>query len=282
MIHFVVGPTATGKSQWSLEQAVKVRGIIVNADSLQVFKFMDIGTAKPSNEDRQLVPHHLFDVCYPNERFTAGDYRRAALSVLEDQVKKGYENIFVVGGSGFYLQALEYGMFEAPEISEATKLITQDFVDRGVARQELEKVDPESFLELEANDLYRIRRALEVTLEAKVPLSQLKRDFKPFPFPYPYKKVGFLPDREIIRERVKMRTEKMLQMGLVDEVKNLISMGFEKTKPLESVGYLQCVKFLRGELDRSKLSDEIVMATMQLVKKQTTWFRRDSQIQWMP
>jgi len=295
VITFVVGPTASGKSDFAIKEAQRQNGIIVNADSVQIYKHLDIGSAKPSAADRLLVPHYLYDIVLPNEDFTAGDFRRAALEVIE---KNKNRPIFFVGGSGFYIQALEKGMYELPKISADKKseiLLTLDKWQSAEALySELGLRDPVAAKRLSPNDAYRVRRALEIILTTGRKMTEIEDEFKlhskRLADDYEVKKIGFKVPRTVLRQRVTDRTRIMLKNGFLDEVRGLIDKGFAQTKALHSVGYRECVAYLAGQqkserfvaerLATERLVSEIVTSTMQLAKKQMTWFRRDPDIEW--
>ncbi len=279
---FILGPTATGKSQLALKLAQKFAGAILNCDSLQTYQRLDIGTAKPPVAERQIVPHFFFDEVKVGDVLTAGDFRRIALSHLAAQLPK--QMMFAVGGSGFYIQALEKGMFEVAKPSvEAERAVRAKLDERGpeFMYKELERLDPEYAAELSPNDTYRVTRALIVIADSGRKMSDLRKNFVPQKFPYRYIKLGLSLDREELLPRVRARTQKMLQDGLLAEVEKLLSDGLGDWPPLQSVGYKECVEHLRGRLPREQLEAQIVEKTMQLAKKQRTWFKRDAEIHWL-
>lgn len=283
---FIVGPTGTGKSDFAVAAAGEKNAVIFNIDSVQTFQHVLIGAAKPTREMREKVPHFLFDIVEPPHALTAGDYRRLALPLLEEKISQ--HHVFFVGGSGFYVQALEHGMFEVPEVPKAViEELERDMKEKGneVLWRELKERDPESAQKIHMNDSYRIKRALSLIRAHGFSISEARRAFESSPenklsHRYRLRKVGLNLPRERLRERVTLRTRKMLELGLVDEVKGLLQMGLEDWAPLKSVGYVETVKYLRGELPESALVDEIVKSTMALAKRQVTWFKRDPEIRW--
>jgi tRNA dimethylallyltransferase len=278
---FVVGPTATGKSRVGLELAQHFSGAILNCDSLQVYQRLDIGTAKPSREEQKLVPHYLFDVLQAGDVLTAGDFRKLALA----EMTRAKENmIFAVGGSGFYIQALEKGMFEVEKADpEVDRRVRERLAQEGleVLYEELKTVDPETAEELSPNDAYRIVRALVVYQGSGRKMSHLRASFKPQPFPYPYLKIGLNFEREELLPRVRGRVQDMLKAGFLEEVRALLKDGLGLWPALHSVGYKECVDVLEGRLAEASLEHQIVEKTMQLAKKQRTWFKRDPNIHWL-
>ncbi len=282
MITFVVGPTGAGKSAWALNQAERVNAIIVNADSIQVYKYFDLGSAKPTVADRARAQHELYDLVLPDQEFTAGDYRREALAVIERE----YHNreIFVVGGSGFYIQALENGMYDIPKVNDEIRTQVRQWEANRELWPQLERIDPASARKLSPNDHYRLRRALEGSLATGRPWSEVAQNLKQNPnrlaARYDVRKVGLTVERSRLRARIVERTAAMLTYGLIDEAKSLVNQGYRDTRPFNSVGYFECKEYLAGRLSRDRLAEAIVISTMQLAKKQMTWFRRDNAITW--
>ena len=282
-IVFVLGPTASGKSDWALKEAKKNAGVILNADSIQIYRDIHIGAAKPSLEDQKTVPHFLYDQVPLDLPFTAGDYRRLALKVIEEQVPKA--PVYIVGGSGFYIQALDKGMFEVGEVSDSVTKEVESFTSNQEVWERLKELDPETAQGLSVSDSYRIRRALELVLNEKKTMREIKTQFaktqKSLSEKYTVKKIGFNVNRDELRRRVEKRTSEMLKNGLLDEVRTLIKKGYQNTKALRSVGYAECVQCLSGELEQDQLQGAIIISTMQLAKRQMTWFRRDTEIDWL-
>lgn len=278
---FIVGPTASGKSALALRAAQEFKGVILNADSVQTYQRLNVGAAKPTAAEQRLVPHKLFDVLRPGEVLTAGDYRKMALQVLEKELAQ--HPVFAVGGSGFYIQALERGMFEVEKSSpEIEAQVRQDLAERGLPKMydELKKRDPEYAEKVSSQDTYRILRALVIIRERNISVSELRKQFKPISLPYHTLKMALHCPRDILKRRIELRTSQMLKDGLLDEVKALVIDGYSDWPPLTSVGYWQCLKFLKGELDLNELAPQISEKTMQLAKKQMTWFRRDKSLKW--
>lgn len=279
----IVGPTASGKSALALELARQYGGAILNCDSLQTYQRLDIGTAKPSSEERALVPHFMFDYMKPGSFLTAGDFRKEALEILNRELPKRI--VFGVGGSGFYIQALEKGMFDSGKASpETEKAVREEMSKRGAKLmfEELTRLDPEYAQDISPNDEYRLTRALIVIRDTGRKLSDLRREFVPEKLPFPLLKLGLAPSREELAPRVQKRTQMMLQAGLVDEVQALVKEGFAEWPALQSVGYKETLAHLAGEIDLARLEFLINEKTLQLAKKQKTWFKRDPEIHWLP
>ncbi len=283
-VTFIVGPTASGKTQLSVQLA-KVLGesLVVNCDSVQTYDGLQIGSARPTPQEMQSVPHELFGYVPVGESLTAGQYRRDFFSLLQ-KVKDQYENIFVVGGTGFYFQALEKGMFDAPsapaEMKDEIERELQTLEGFQKLYQELQAADPEAANRIHKNDHYRLGRAIEVLRITGRPLSQLEKEFQPQTFPFPLKKLGIWATRQDLESVVQQRTEKMLQQGLIQETERYFHL--KDWSPLSSVGYKEVMQYLNGEILYQDLSEKISISTLQLAKKQRTWFQRDSQIRWYP
>ncbi len=281
---FVVGTTASGKSDWALKLAQEFRGVIVNCDSVQVYKHLDIGAAKPTAQERALVPHYLFDYVLPPQEMTAGVYSRDfhdCLRSLSDDAP-----VFVVGGTGFYFMAIEKGMYPVTTIPEKIQAdVAAEIAQPGGAEklhQELMTIDPEYGAKIHVTDPYRIGRAIELIRTQGKSVTQIQKEFseKQTPFPYPLLKVGPAWDREKLRLRIQQRTQKMLQLGLVDEVRGLLDQGLVSWAPMSSVGYKETQKYLAGQMNENELFEEVVKNTSQLAKRQRTWFQRDQDIHW--
>jgi tRNA dimethylallyltransferase len=291
---FVVGPTACGKSDFAVEASeARARAghrapEIINCDSIQFYEGLDIGAAKPSAELLKRAHHHLIGHIEKGKVQTAGDFRRAALAFLESS---SCEEFLVVGGSGFYVQALEKGMYDVPEIPEHIRSnVEKDLAEKGLAalHDELKKRDPEAARKIQPADRYRTLRSLEILrFESSgqnhgQTLSEIRARFEKTRAPAPFRvsKIGIFLPRDILRARVTLRTQNMLRNGLIEEVEFLRSKGLNDWPPLSSVGYKEVQDFLDGRLPRPELEQQIITSTMQLAKRQMTWFKRDPEIRW--
>lgn len=281
---FVVGSTATGKSEWALRLAQEFGGVIVNCDSVQVYKKLDIGAAKPTREEQSLVKHYLLDYVSPPQEMTAGQYTRDFFDVME-QIPEGVP-VFVVGGTGFYFMAIEKGMYPVlPVPPEIQKAVADELSKPGGAEllhRELLEKDPEYGAKIHLADHYRIGRAIELIRSQGKSVTEIQAEFAASQsrFPYPLLKIGPLWDRDVLSERIHQRTRKMLERGLVQEVRGLLDEGLESWAPMSSVGYKETIAFLQGQLDEVGLFEEISKNTRQLAKRQRTWFQRDKDIHW--
>lgn len=275
----VIGPTATGKSEWALRQAIQYGGSIVNADSIQFYQGLEIGSAAPDEAQKKKVPHYLYSYLkYPAE-MTAGQFLRDFYNLLE--IEKPRFPLFVVGGSGFYLQALEKGMYDLdpapPELRERLEYRLKTEGAR-LLHQELLSADPLSKIHI--NDHFRLIRALEILQSTGRAPSQYKQQPAKNALPFPVLKIGFDFDKNTLLERVALRTEKMLAGGLIAEVEAALEIAPPTWAPLESVGYRETVEYIKSSQSQDWLRTEIIKNTMQLIKKQKTWFKRDNSVLW--
>lgn len=282
---FVVGPTASGKSQLAMQLAKKFNGSIINIDSVQFYEGLIVGSAAPSEDEKKQVPHYLFSYVKAPQEMTAGQYIRDFYELIESG--KAISPLFVVGGTGFYVQALEKGMYDLPEVSEEIKKeVLSDFETFGAEKMfaELKSFDPET--ELHPNDHYRVGRALEVKRAFNLKMSEFKNaaaSENKNKLPYASMKIGLTfetNDKEKFTNRVYQRTLKMLDEGIIEETKHFLNEGFTSWAPLSSVGYHETKEYLQGRIKREELPQAITQATMKLVKKQKTWFKRDEAILW--
>jgi tRNA dimethylallyltransferase len=280
---FVVGTTASGKSHWASEWAKQFSGAVINCDSVQLYRSLDIGAAKPTPAERAVVPHYLYDYVDEGVTMTAGNYARDFFACAESLRERC---AFVVGGTGFYFQAIENGMYPVrktpPEIqSEIAEILK---TPEGAAKlyEEFRERDPEAAEKIHARDHYRLGRAMELIRAEGKSVTEIQKEFaaKRTPFPYPLLKVGLAWDREVLRTRVAARTEAMLQSGLVEEVRGLLDRGLGGWSALQSVGYREVLQALEEKRDREWLRSEISKNTMALAKRQRTWFQRDENIRW--
>jgi tRNA dimethylallyltransferase len=282
-IVIVLGPTAVGKSEVALHLAKSLNGEIVNADSQQVYRLMDIGTGKPSKADRERIRHHLVDIVAPNEEFNAALFRRLATESIRQIHARG-RNVIVCGGTGLYLKALTRGLFEGPgQDPEVRQALEQEITANGVASlyQRLERIDPTVGSSIHPNDRQRIVRALEVYRLTGRPLSEWQKEHGFQENPFEIFKIGLLRERAELYNFINLRCERMIEEGLLEEIRGLVERGFDlDLKPLRSVGYRQMGQVLRATQSMNDAIEEMKQETRHLAKRQLTWFRRDDEIRW--
>ncbi len=279
----IVGPTASGKSALALRLARARRGEIVSCDSLQVYRGLDIGSAKAPPEERAEVKHHLIDVADPGMVFSAAEYARLARVALDAVRSRGHLPI-VAGGTGLYLRALLVGLFEGPPRDEALRRRLEALCDRfGDPRVHrlLGRVDPEAAARINPRDRVRVVRALEVFRATGRPLSEQQRQGAEPLRGYATLVVGLDPGRAALRVAIEARTRQMLAQGLIDEVRGLLEGGLPPlARPLQAIGYRQALAVLQGELTLDEAERAIVTATLRFAKRQMTWFRHQAEVRW--
>ncbi len=283
----VSGPTASGKTDISIELAKKFGGEIVNFDSLLLYKEILIGTAKPTQEEQQNIPHHMLDVRSISNPMNAADYARVALPLVQDLLSQN-KIVYLVGGSGFYLQALLKGMYDSPTTPQEITLKSDELYEReGIQPflKILKENDPKTFERYHENDHYRIRRAVEHWWANGTPLSREreKKDqsntqmSEPSAHGWDVLHIYLdLPKEEHLKI-IEKRTERMLSAGLIKEVQDLLSAGFSgEEKPLQSIGYKEILDFHSGMIKTiEECRERIIISTRQLAKSQRTWFKKD-------
>jgi tRNA dimethylallyltransferase len=279
----ILGPTASGKTALSLHVAEQLQGEIVSCDSVAIYRDFEIGTAKPSKEERDRVPHHLIDIAGPEELVTAGDYSRRARQAIDDIAARGRLPI-VVGGSGLYLRALIDGLFAGPPRSEDLRSrLRERAAERGndYLHKLLRRIDPAAARAIHSNDVPKVMRALEVSISARAPMSGLWQQGRDALRGFRVLRVGLNPDREALYARINHRAQEMFSAGLLDETRMLIDRYGRSVWPLSSLGYKQAMQHLRGELS----FEQAVIAAQQghrnYAKRQMTWFRRESEVHWI-
>jgi tRNA dimethylallyltransferase len=282
-IILIAGPTAVGKTALSLDLATRLGTEIINADSMQVYRYMDIGTAKPTARERAVVVHHLLDVVNPDQPFDAAGYVHLASPVLAELHRLGRTPL-IVGGTGLYMKVLTRGICEAiPGDPEVRKQLAREEEERGLLdlHGELAHVDPAMGSRLHPHDRQRILRALEVFRLSGKPLSQWQAEHCFGESPYRTIKVFLFREREELYERINRRVLVMMEHGFAEEVRSLLQMGFgPDLKPMQSLGYKQMVRYLAGECSLDQAISEIQRETRRYAKRQITWFRSDPEFKW--
>jgi len=277
----IVGPTASGKSELGLRVARQADGEIVNADALQVYRGLDVGTAKPTPEERREVPHHLIDVLDPEERFSAGEFARRGRQAIEEVRGRGRLPI-VVGGSGFYLQALFEGLSPLPPSDpELRRELSRRAAEEGpeAVHAVLAAVDPATARRLAPADVQRVVRALEVAITTGRPLSRWIAERPAGEDPLPAVRVALTLPRTLLYDRIAARVARMLTQGWVEEVRDLLDRGVDPEAPaFQAIGYRQMVRFVREEWSLDEAVADTVRATRRFAKRQLTWFRNEADV----
>ena len=279
----ILGPTGSGKTALSLAMAEKLLGEIVNCDSVAMYRDFNIGTAKPTPEERVRAPHHLFDFVDPNQYMTAGEYARLARQTLGEISARGHLPI-VVGGTGLYLRALLEGLFPGPQRSEELReRLRERAAARGSAHLHriLIRLDREAAEKIHPNDAPKLIRAIEVCLGSRSKMTELWREGREPLQGFRILRLGLDPDRGALYARINERAEEMFASGLVEETESLRERFGAATRALASLGYKQAMQLLNGELTRDQAIQAAQQAHRNYAKRQMTWFRREPDVVWL-
>jgi tRNA dimethylallyltransferase len=279
----ILGPTASGKTALSLHVAERLQGEIISCDSVAVYRELEIGTAKPSQQERWRVAHHQVDIAGPQELVTAGDYSRLARQAIADISARGHLPI-VVGGSGLYLRALLEGLFAGPPRSEELRSrLRERAAERGsdYLHKLLRRIDPAAAQTIHANDVPKVVRALEVSLSARAPMTNLWRQGRDALQGYRILRIGLNPDREALYARINQRAREMFSAGLLEETRMLADQYGPAICPLNSLGYKQAMQHLNGELSLEQAIIAAQQGHRNYAKRQMTWFRREPEVHWI-
>ncbi len=280
----VVGPTASGKSALGVWLAEQFGGEVLACDSTQLYRGFDIGTAKPGQAERRGVPHHLIDALTPSEEATAGGYRQMALAALEDLRSRGRLPVLTVG-TGLYLRALLEGLAEVPQRSEELRERLRASAEEhapGYLHRLLKRLDPEAAGKIAAADAQKLIRAVEVCVLARRPVSEVHRLGRTPLEGWRALKIGLMPPREALYERIHARTDAMLAAGWMEEVRGLMDSGLpENAKPFDFIGYRELREVLRGKKKIEEARAAIQLATRRYAKRQLTWFRKEPGVHWL-
>ncbi|KAF2956794.1 tRNA (adenosine(37)-N6)-dimethylallyltransferase MiaA [Marinitoga sp. 38H-ov] len=278
-IPVILGPTAVGKTGILTELGNEYE--VVSCDSRQIYKYMNIGTAKPTNEEQQKIKHHLIDFVEPDQYYNAYMYRLDALKAIEDILNRGKIPI-ISGGTGLYFDAVYKGFFESPSsLTLRSYLRKLENSQPGIIREILKDVDPESYLRIHQNDLKRSIRALEIYIVSGKRMSDLIKNHK-IESKYDFNIIILDRDRTELHERINLRVEKMISDGLIDEVKNLIDMGYNKNlNSLNTIGYIEVLEYIEGKYDYEKMIHLIKRNTRRYARRQIIYFRGYENATWI-
>ncbi|MDY0131409.1 MAG: tRNA (adenosine(37)-N6)-dimethylallyltransferase MiaA [Desulforegulaceae bacterium] len=281
-IVIICGPTGIGKTSMTIELFSKFPSIVVSADSMQVYKLMDIGTAKPSLQENKKAFHHLTDICFPNDDFNAGKFVEKADALIQKAHSKGKISI-IAGGTGLYIKALTEGIFRS---KPADKKIIESLYEKekihgkGHLKKLLSIHDPEAGLKIHENDIFRLARALECFFSTGQKISQLRKEdnYKK----YQVLKIGLYMERSLLYKRIESRVDQMMEDGFLEEVKKLRNLGYSpELKSMNSLGYKHMNLFIDKELSFDEAVELMKRDTRRYAKRQLTWFRRDNEINWL-
>lgn len=280
----LIGPTCVGKTNVGMALAQRLGAEIISADSRQIYRYMNIGTAKPTVAEQQAVRHHMIDIINPGERFSAGEYARQAGTLITGLQQQGTTPL-IVGGAGLYVQAMMGGLFHAPDIpSEVRQHLKEQFQEQATDKlyHTLKTVDPEASTRIHPNDRQRIERALEVYEATGIPLTGWHRKNKPTKPDWSLRLIGLKRNREELYKRIDRRVDQMIELGLVEEVHRLLDLGYnEETHALKTFGYAEILDYIKGHLPLQETVYKIRQQTRRYAKRQLTWFRNREKILWV-
>ena len=280
----ICGPTASGKTKLSIELAKKLDGEIVSADSMQIYKDMTIGTAKPTIEEMQGIKHYLIDCVYPTERYSVARYKKEAIGAIDEIIQKGKIPI-IVGGTGLYVNSLIYGIeYDEIEIDlEYRKELEKIAEEKGLQflYEEAKKIDEEATNKISSNDRKRICRILEIYHSTGKTKTELEIESRKNGPKYNYIVFGIDMEREMLYDRINKRVDIMLEDGLIKEVEDILAKYNEFPTAMQGLGYKEVVEFLNGDISKEEMVEKLKMETRRYAKRQLTWFRANKNIIWL-
>ena len=281
-IYCIIGPTGIGKTAYAIHLAQQINAEIISADAYQVYKHMDIGTAKPTKKELALVPHHLIDIKYPNDDYSLHDF----LSLSEKIIKKLRQKnkaIILCGGTALFIHAFLYS-YSLPKAASDPKIRTQllkDYDEKGkdYLWNKLNKIDPDSAVSIHPNNKHHLVRALEIyTISNKKPSEQKQKSET---IRTDTKIIGLTSSKEVVKERIDLRVNKMIKDGFIQEVQELLDSGVSiEAQSFKALGYLQVFNYIKGSILKEEMVDYIKMLTKKFSKRQMTWFKRIDHVDW--
>ena len=283
-IVIICGPTGIGKTSVAIDIACAVNGEIISADSMQIYRYMDIGTAKPTPEEQSRVRHHIVDIVDPDENFDAAKFSKRAHEKIVELYNSGIVPL-VVGGTGLYIKAAVHGLFDAEAVNlDIRKRLKKEssISGSGLLHKRLAACDPDAADKIHPNDTYRIIRALEMVEATGKPISEHQVDHGFMEKRYRVIKIGLSMERKALYDRINQRVDVMIEKGLVDEVKDLLNKGYsENLKSMQSIGYRHIVDFIKKRLSWDETVRTLKRDSRRYAKRQMTWFKADPEIVWL-
>lgn len=280
----ICGPTASGKTALSIELAKKINGEIVSCDSMQIYKDMDIGTAKPTIEEMQGIKHYMLDFVSPDERYSVADYKKQAKQAIREIIEKGKVPI-VVGGTGLYVDSLIYEIeYQDIEFDEKyRKQLEERSKKEGleVLYNEAKKIDPEAIIKISPNDKKRILRILEIYNATGKNKTEQEKESRKNEVEFDYKVYAISWDREKLYDRINQRVDIMIDQGLIEEVQKIYSKYNKFPTAMQGLGYKEVLEYLEGKCNKQEMIDKIKQETRRYAKRQLTWFRKNKQTIWL-
>lgn len=281
----IAGPTASGKTSLSIKLAKQINGEIISADSMQIYKYMDIGTAKPSIEEQDGIKHYLLDFVMPDERYSVAEFKKDAENAIEEIIAKGKIPI-IVGGTGLYIDSLIYGI-EYPKIEYdeeyRNELMKIAETEEGLKSlyEKAKEIDSDAIIKISENDKKRIMRILEIYNSTGKTKTELEIESRKKGVKYDYRVFAINMNREKLYERINKRVDIMLEQGLIEEVKNVIAKFDKFPTAMQGLGYKEVVDYLNGSYSEEEMIEIIKMETRRYAKRQLTWFRKNKETKWL-
>ncbi len=280
----ICGPTASGKTALSIELAKKINGEIISSDSMQIYKYMDIGTAKTTQEEMQGIKHYLLDFVEPSQRYSVAEFKKDAEKTIEEILQKGKTPI-IVGGTGLYVDSLIYGIeYQTIEFDEQYRKQLEERVEKEgleTLYNEAKKIDPQAIEKISANDKKRILRILEIYKATGKNKTEQELESRKNGVKYDYKVFAINMDREKLYERINKRVDIMIENGLIEEVEKLLEKYKEFPTAMQGLGYKEVVEYLQGKVSKEEMIENIKRETRRYAKRQLTWFRKNKQTIWI-
>lgn len=284
IVYVIGGPTASGKSKLAVELAKKVNGEIISADSMQIYKEMNIGTAKVNKEEMQGVQHYLVDFVSPDERYSVSNFKKDAEKAIEEILEKGKTPI-VVGGTGLYIDSLIYGIeFQDEEVDlEYREKLNKIADEKGLESlyKKAQEIDPEAMKKISINDRKRIIRVLEIYHKTGKTKTEQELQSRKNEVKYEYKVFAITMDREKLYERIEKRVDSMIEQGLIEEVKQILNKYHTFPTAMQGLGYKEVVEYLEGSCTKEEMIEKIKKETRHYAKRQLTWFRKNKETIWL-
>lgn len=276
----ILGPTGTGKTGASILIAKELNTEIISADSMQIYRGMDIGTAKPTIQERASIRHHMIDIVTPSESYSTGQYIETVTPIIKG-IHGDQKIPVVVGGTGLYIKAMTRGIFSGPSADWTLRdeLLSMEQQEEGSLYSYLSEIDPAASEKINKNDTRRIVRAIEVCLKSKEKLSLLQERFTK-PLPYEFIKIGLTRDRKELYSIIEKRVDSMIQAGFIEEVETILKMNPDRT-PLQAIGYKEFAMYLNDEITKEEAVRLVKRNTRRYAKRQLTWFRKEEAVKWI-
>ena len=283
-IYVIGGPTASGKSKLAVELAKRINGEIISADSMQIYKDMNIGTAKLTKEEMQGIKHHLLDFVSPEERYSVANFKTDAKIKIEEILKKGKTPI-IVGGTGLYIDSMIYGIeFQDEKIDKEYREELNELAEKeGLERlyEEARKIDPEAMKKISINDKKRIIRVLEIYHKTGKTKTEVEKESRKNEIKYNYKMFAITMNREKLYERIEKRVDQMIEQGLIEEVQSILNKYHKFPTAMKGLGYKEVVEYLENKLTKEEMIEKIKKKTRHYAKRQLTWFRKNKETIWL-